>query len=156
MADKSVEVKIIGVPEFVAALKAVDSSLPRQLRTAFLGVAKYVVGIAQQRMPIRSGEAARSLVPVAGQQYAGIARPAGGAPWRGVSGDYYPWLDFGGSTGRGHGKGAWMGAVRRSAPKGGRYLYPAISEATPEFIKAADDAIGTVAAAAGFETTGSL
>lgn len=156
VADKSVEVKVTGLTELVGAFRAVDANLPEQLRTAFMGVAKYVVGVAQQRMTIRSGEAASSLKAVAGSTYAGISRPAGGTPWQGTKADYYPWLDFGGSTGKGHDGTPWSGSVKRSAPKGGRYLYPAIAEATPEFVKAADEAIATVAAEAGFETHGSI
>ena len=67
-----------------------------------------------------------------------------------------PWLDFGGSVGRGHKPGAaWSGATRRTwmgRPVGeGRYVYPAISAAREDTINQVEEAIVEAARAAGFE-----
>jgi hypothetical protein len=155
MADKSVEIKITGLRELNAAFRAVNTDLPKALKVEFLTIAKTIVGVAQQRMPFRTGEAASSLKPVSGATYAGIGRPAGGDLGKGA---YYPWLDFGGSTGRGHIAGVGgSGAIKRpSVGKQGRYLYPAIAESTVEIEKAADAALAKVAQDNGFETSGGL
>ncbi len=67
-----------------------------------------------------------------------------------------PWLDFGGSVGRGHKPGvAWSGATRRDwmgRPVGeGRYVYPAISGEREATIVAVEEAIVEAARGAGFE-----
>ena len=125
------------------------------MRVHMKDIADHVVGVAQQRMPFRTGEAAKSLKPRATQRGAGIAFPQGGAPWRGEKADYYPWLDFGGSTGRGHvanGHNGYGGSIVRPIVKGGRYLYPAIAE-SKDFIESnMNAAIEFVAKKAGFET----
>lgn len=166
MADKSVEIRITGLRELNAAFKAVNADLPKHLRTRFKVAADHVVGVAQQKMPFRTGEAARSLKPVAGTLYAGISRPAGGVPWKDTTADYYPWLDFGGTTGRGHNSGvvharrhggqAGAGVIERDRIKGGRFLYPAIAESTPFLIKAADSAMADTCAEADLKTEGSI
>ena len=55
-----------------------------------------------------------------------------------------PWLDFGGSVGRGHKMGAGMGAIKRDwmgRPVGeGRYVYPAISSEREATLAAVLDA----------------
>lgn len=150
-------VNVRGIREVVGAFRQIDRDLPKELQKKFKAVADHVVGVAQQKMPFVSGEAARSLRPRATQRGAGIAFPAGGTPWQGVKADYYPWLDFGGTTGKGHvsnGHNGFGGSVKRARVKGGRYLYPAIGE-SKEFIRDhVDDAIEDVAKHAGFTTTG--
>lgn len=153
-----VSVRVTGVAEFSRALKGVDTNLPKELRLEFKGVAEHVIGVAQQRMPFRTGEAAKSLKPRATQRGAGIAFPAGGRPWKGVKADYYPWLDFGGTTGRGrvagsgHEKAKVGGAIVRPVIKGGRYLYPAIAESRQFIEDAVDAAVKKLAAEADFDT----
>ena len=145
--------RLTGLRETVAGFRQMDAQLPKHLRIRFKAVADLVVGRVQQRMPFSSGEAAHSLKPVAGSLYAGIQRPAGGSPWRGVKADYYPWLDFGGSVGRGKSPNTpWSGSTKRLFIKGGRYLYPAIAESSADIVKAADAAIADTAREAGFET----
>jgi hypothetical protein len=147
-------VHIRGIKELQAAFRAVSDDLPKELRVEFLAIAEYVVGVAQQRMPYGSGKAASSVKPRASQRGAGIAFGGSKAP-------YMPWLDFGGSVGRGHQPGqAWSGAIKRpwmGKPLGsGRYIYPAIEESREEIMEAADKAIKKVAESAKFETEGSL
>lgn len=149
-----VSVKITGLKELSGAFRAVDDNLPVELKAKFLGVAQHIVGIAQQRMPHITGRAQNSVKARASARGAAIAFGGSAAP-------YMPWLDFGGSVGRGHKPGvAWSGAIKRDwqgVPLGeGRYVYPAISEARPETEKAVDEAIQIVAREAGFETKGGL
>jgi hypothetical protein len=152
MIDTSVKVR--GIRELSRAFKDVDAALPRDLKTSFLRVAQRVVGLAQQRMPYKSGKAAGSVKARASSRGASIAFGGTAAP-------YMPWLDFGGSVGRGHKKGvAWSGSVKREwrgIPGGsGRYIYPAISEARPETEAAVDAAVKHAAFHAGFDVGGSV
>lgn len=141
-------VQVRGLKEVQKALKAIDKDLPKGLRTEFLVVARAVVGTAQGNAPRVSGRAAGSIRPRAAQTGAGIAFGGNAAP-------YFPWLDFGGTTGKGHRPGAaYSGSVKRpwmGRPGDGRYVYPSIAEMTPEIEQAANDAVINLAKAAGFE-----
>lgn len=149
MADKSVRVEVRGLAELSRAFKAVDTDIPKELRDALKVIAERVVGVAQQRMPFGSGKAAKSVKPRATAKGAGIAFGGTAAP-------YMPWLDFGGSVGRGHQPGkAWSGAIKRDwkgVPTGeGRYVYPAISEQREDTIAAIEEAVTSVARRHDFE-----
>ena len=145
--------KVTGLRELATAFKRVDSDLPKDLKAEFLRIAQHVVGVAQQRMPFRSGRASGSLRARASTRGAFIAFGGTAAP-------YEPWLDFGGSVGRGHKPGvAWSGSVKREwrgLPNGsGRYVYPAITEARPATEAAVDAAVKHAAFRAGFDVKGS-
>ena len=147
-------VKVTGIREFGRALKKVDASLPKSLQGYMYGIAENVAGTIRAKMPHVSGRAAGSVKPKARSSGASIA-------WGGTAAPYMPWLDFGGSVGKGHQTGvAWSGSVKREwkgVPTGsGRYVYPSISEARSDTEAAIDLAIKEVAEAAGFETRGSL
>lgn len=147
-------VRFHGVPQFVAALKAIDVALPGQLKQEFLGVAADVASNVSGRIPKLTGKAAGSVKPRATTRGASIAAYGSAAP-------YGPWLDFGGSVGRGHRPGvAWSGAIKRAwmgKPAGeGRYLYPAIRANRKNIIEGADDAVEKLAKRAGFETRGGV
>jgi len=142
-------VRVTGIKELNSAFRKLDSSLNKELRASFMSIADQVAGKVQQRMPFDSGAAVRSVKAGATQRGAYIA--AGDTK----SAPYYPWLDFGGSVGPGHIPGvAWSGSVKRSMPKGGRYLYPAIVDSKQLIEDAALDAIDDAALGAGFEVRG--
>lgn len=150
------EVKITGLRELQGAFKRVNADLPKELRLAFRAIADKVVSVARGKVTadVGPGPAASSIRPRATQRGAGIA-------FGGPSAPHMPWLDFGGSVGRGHKPGmAWSGAVKRDwrgVPSGsGRYVYPAISEQREETAAAVDLAIKRVSESAGFDTTGGL
>lgn len=141
-----VSVKVTGLRELATAFRQIDSELPKEMRKSFMAISQHVVGLVQQRMVIRSGRAAGSVKARATPRGASIAAGGTAAP-------YYPWLDFGGSVGRGHKEGVpWSGSVRRATQKGGRYLYPAIAEARPEIEAGVDAAVEKTARSAGFDT----
>ena len=155
MADSLMRTQVTGLKEVQAAFRQISGDLPKELRVAMKAIADHVTGKAQQKMPWITGEAMKSLVPHATQRGASIARPEGGAPWRGEKADYYPWLDFGGTTGRGHVVRKGGGSIIRPFMKGGRYLYPAIAESKDYIADEVDAAIRKTAQEAGFVTTGS-
>jgi len=153
------EVNVRGLREVAGAFRAVGHGLPKELQQGLKKVADHVIGTAQQRMPFGTGEAAASLRPRATQRGAGIAFPAGGTPWQGVKADYYPWLDFGGTTGRGHvsnGHNGYGGSIKRDRVKGGRYLYPAIAESREYIAEQVDIVVERISKEAGFTTTGHI
>jgi hypothetical protein len=139
-----VSVKVTGLRELATAFRRVDTELPRELKSRFLPIAQRVAGVVQQRMPIRSGRAAGSVGARATVRGASVVAGGRAAP-------YYQFLDFGGTTGRGHHPGGG-GSVKRPFVKGGRYIYPAIAESRDDTAKAVDDAIEGAARAAGFVT----
>jgi hypothetical protein len=145
------DVEVIGLRELTTALRQVDKALAKDLRGAFKAIADHVVGVAQQRMPFGSGTAAKSLKPRSTDRGATINFPRGGPGSRDDKAAYYPWLDFGGSVGRGRKPGvAWSGSITRDAIPGGRYLYPAIGESREYIATEVDKAIGEIARKAGF------
>ena len=137
--DQSVSYKVTGLRELAAALKQMDVELPVELRTAFLGVAQKVADVTAQRMPWKTGAAAGSVHALATAKGASVAEGGRPAP-------YVGWLDFGGSTGRGHRPGvAWSGAERRGwmgkPLAAGRFLYPAIEQENTAIIDATETAV---------------
>ena len=110
MATAIDPIKIRGVREFQAALKAMDGESQKQLRLAFNSVAETIAAGARRRVPTKTGRAAGSVKVASSQREARIK--AGGA-----KASYYPWLDFGGRVGP-------KRSVKRTFVERGRYLYP--------------------------------
>lgn len=142
-------VQVRGLREVQSAFRKVDKGIPKGFREEFMGIARTVAADAAGRVPSVTGRAAGSIKPRASQRGAGIAFGGRAAP-------YLPWLDFGGSTGKGHRPGVgWSGSVKRDwlgRPVGeGRYVYPAIADNRERIEQAAEEAVMNVAAKAGFE-----
>jgi hypothetical protein len=117
------EIRIDGLREFQAAMRAVDKNLPKELRLMFNDVVKIIADAARPMVPSRTGTAAASIKPQSTQRMGQVK--AGGS-----RASYYAWLDFGGSVGR-------QKSVHRPFLKRGRYLFvayeahkPAIEAAT--------------------------
>ena len=119
MANEPIRVE--GIREVADALKGIDVKLQKELREGMKQAAEIVAAEARRNVPSRTGKAASSVKAKGTNKGAGIAFGGSKAP-------YYPFLDFGGSTGRGHEPGkANSGAVKRPIVEGGRYVYPAIA-----------------------------
>jgi hypothetical protein len=111
------EIKIQGLREFQAAMRAVDKELPKELRLMFNDVVKIVADAARPMVPSRTGTAAGSIKPQSTQRMGQVKAGGGRAK-------YYPWLDFGGSVGR-------QKSVHRPFLKTGRYLFVAYKAHKP-------------------------
>lgn len=137
MAEPAIKIK--GLKEFQKAIKSADSELPKVLRQVLNTAADSITNEAKSRVPVRSGRAMRSLKSKSTQT---MARVGGG----GARAPYYPWLDFGGSVGKG-------GSVRRPLKKRGRYLYYAYFKQrdSGKFEKLLEDGLRDVARRAGME-----
>src|SRR4051794_11989815 len=98
MAFNAETIKVEGLKEFQRVLKKVDGDLPKALRMAFNKTAQLVVDDAKPRVPVRSGKAASTVKARSTQASARVVSGGDKAP-------YFPWLDFGGTVGKGHKKG---------------------------------------------------
>ena len=138
-------IKVEGLAEFSRNLKKLDADLPKALRVALNESAGLVVDYARPKIPSRSGRA-RGSVKTASTRTA--ARVRGG----GNRAPYYPWLDFGGSVGRGR-TGRGTGSVHRPFKKDGRYIYDGYFKlkASGEFQTTLEAALLDVARQAGIE-----
>jgi hypothetical protein len=147
MVEAKVEFR--GIKELVAGFRAIDANLPKAMRGEFLVVAGQIAGVVAGVFPHgATGRAAGSVKPRAGVKGAGIAIGGAAAP-------YAPWLDYGGTVGKGHRPGVGgSGSVKRPFLREGRYLYPTIVAQHDVIAAAAGDAIVKVAKAAGFVTKG--
>lgn len=137
MSDK---ITITGLREFQAALKAMDTNLPKQLRLALNQASQIVIDYAQQRFPHRTGRAAGSLKARSSQRLVRVALGGKRAP-------YAPWLDFGGQ-GRRRGRPAPRPFIRE-----GRYVYAGLRLKRDEIITVMGEALTELATGAGLEVT---
>jgi hypothetical protein len=148
MANPVVQVRMEGLRELRKAMRDAEAGSQKHLQRRFKDVAAIVASAIAGRVPRGpTGHAAASVRPRATATGASVL--AGGA-----SAPYFPWLDFGGSTGRGH-KAGGGGAIVRNPFMGesgeGRYVYPTISEMPGVIEHAANEAIGDALTEAGWE-----
>lgn len=139
MVADDVRIKVTGLREFQRALRRMDSNLPKQLRLALNEASTLVIDKARPLIPVRTGRAANSLKVRSTQREARIAAGGRTAP-------YYPWLDFGGKTGR-------HKSVERAFYKEGRYIYPTLRKNREEVIDIMQTAITDLARDAGLDVT---
>lgn len=132
-------IKIEGLRQLQASLKALDGESQKQIRVALNEASEIVVKVARPRIPTVTGAAARSLKLSSSQREARITTGGRGAP-------YYPWLDYGGRVGRNR-------SVNRRFEKGGRYLYPAYHSQQANIAKLLKKRLEAIAEGAGLEVT---
>lgn len=130
-------VQVEGLTEFVRGLKKLDKELPKGLRIALNECSDFLIKKTQPLIPRRTGKAVGSLKARSTQKTVRIAVGGRKAP-------YYPWLDFGGKTGR-------KNSAVRPFYKEGRYLYPTLRKNRDEFTKIMEGAIVTIARDAGLD-----
>jgi hypothetical protein len=157
MAGEDVKLQVTNLAQWRRAITSVDDNFKTRLKDEFLKVAEAVATKARSKVPTGpTGRAAASIKARASTGGAAIVRGGSAAP-------YFAWLDFGGTTGRGHKLGKGKGAIQRtvngapwSPPNHGLYIYPTISEMRPETIHAVSELMTRVGRDAGFETHGSM
>lgn len=104
-------IRIQGLNELRKQAKQIGDGAEKELRPALNEAAQIVVNVAQRRVPVRTGTARKSIgVASTGNK---MRIKAGG-----TKAPYFPWLDYGGKTGRNR-------SVSRPFERHGRYLYPA-------------------------------
>lgn len=144
------EIEVRGLREVQSAFRRIDREIPKGMRAELLPIAQMIVSDVQQMVPWRTGAAAASVRPRASQTGAGIAFGGNAAP-------YFPWLDFGGTVGKGHRPGQrYSGSVKREwkgRPGDGRYVYPTIEEHRDDIERAVEEAVVAIAKRIQFEVT---
>lgn len=126
-----------GLRQFSRGLRRLDAEAPKQLRVALNGTADLLIRKARPKVPSRSGAARASMRAQSTRTAARISVGGRKAP-------YFPWLDFGGRTGR------RRSVVRRFYPDG-RYVFVTLAEIGPEIQRALVEGIAQVARDAGLE-----
>lgn len=138
------EYHVEGLAEYKAALRQIDRELGGELRKGLNEVAQVVIDAARTRVPRRTGRAQESMKAGSTQNAAQIKVGGTAAP-------YYPWLDFGGTVGRGHRPGVGgSGSVKRDFIKKGRYVYPTAEDKRDAIIDKLEDVIHELTRKAGF------
>ncbi len=150
------ELRFTGLKELRKAMRDAEAGSQKHLQIHFKDVAVTVASAVAGQVPtstgkkgknntFSSGSAAASVRARATQTSAGIVAGGPKAP-------YFPWLDFGGSVGRGHVAGQGdSGAVKRPFMKAGRYIYPTITDMSDVIVDAASEGIGDALREAGWE-----
>lgn len=132
-------IRVEGLKEFQAALRAMDRDLPKQLRIMLNRAATVVIDWAVPRIPKRTGRAAGSVKARSSQRESRVAIGGRRAP-------YMPWLDFGGAVGPGR-------SVQRPFRKKGRYLYAGLEANAEDVTKIMERGLAELAAGAGLEVS---
>jgi hypothetical protein len=158
VADELVGVRIEGLAELRRAFREAGNGSQKAIARRLKEAATLVASEAAGRVPVwpgparrgqpRPGSAAASVRPYGTQSGAGIRGGGASAP-------HYPWLDFGGTTGRGHRPGvAGSGSVVRpwmGKPAGeGRYIYPAVRDLSDILAESVGEAVHEALRDAGF------
>jgi hypothetical protein len=147
-------IKVEGLKEITRAFGQVSKDLTKEMRTGFKRVAEHVAAVARGNMTDLkhpTGAAAWGIKGTGTNAGASIRFPAGGPESGKDKLGYYPWLDFGGSVGRGrvrsiysHTVAVQSGARVRPLVKGGRYIYPAIAASSDYISEQAGEIIEDV------------
>lgn len=119
--------KVTGLRDFQAALRAMDGESQKMIRQALNESADLVVEAAQRRAPVRTGRLRNSIRAASTQRLAQVKEGGAFVPYAGF-------IDYGGTVGRARNTRerrrarregrASVGAVRKFIPTG-RILYPA-------------------------------
>lgn len=145
--------QVHGLKDLRTALRDIEKTLPRELASGLAEAAEIVAKGARPKVPRRTGKAAASIKVRKSQKAATLAVGGTKAP-------YFPWLDFGGTVGRGRVAGASKkaaevaGNVQRPVIPGGRYIYPTLKDKDREVKDKIDEVLKRLAVRAGFETHG--
>lgn len=149
-------IHITGLRELQAALKQLDGESQKQLRVVLNSAAETVAGGARRRVPTRTGKAKGSIRVMSTQREARVAEGGKKAP-------YMPWLDYGGTVGRGRtGRGGvasaagrsdagTAGNVKRPFIKAGRYVYPTYHANKVSIQKSLQDSLIAMVESVGIE-----
>lgn len=130
-------IKVDGMRELQAALKALDGESQKEIRVALNEVADTVRMGAARRVPTKTGKAKASLRATSSQRETRIT--AGGR-----KAEYYGWLDFGGRVGKER-------SVSRPFLRQGRYIWPTIAANRDTLARAVESQLVALARRKGLE-----
>lgn len=130
-------VAVEGLAGLNRSLRQLDSDAPKGLRLALNSSADILIAETRKEIPTRTGKARASLKAASTRTSVRIRVGGAKAP-------YYPWLDFGGRTGKNK-------SVNRRFYKEGRYLYPTLRRERAKFEDAITRALGDLARSSGLD-----
>lgn len=144
-------IRVEGLSSLQRSLKALGPEFAKQLRPALNEAAEVVVKVARPLVPVRTGKGRASIKVNSTAKEARVAEGGNRAP-------YMPWLDYGGTTGRGHSgksgnRGFSPGSVHRPFLKEGRYVYPAYRAQHGNILRLLQKRLDAVAEKAGLEVS---
>lgn len=133
-------VRVEGLTELRRALREIEDPTKRKEAMAgFRAAADIGAADAKSRVPVKSGQARRSV-------RAGASWKKGSAQGFIVAGKatvpYYGWLDFGSRTpnsGNPRSVGPWKASGK--GPSNGRFIYPALEAKESEIVEAVETAV---------------
>lgn len=136
-----------GADEFVDALKAVERHQPAFVRYEALTAANTIASDFRPKIPVLTGRALRSVkVRQVNDTVAVLSR--------GVNVDYWFWLEFGGTTGRGHKPRRGGGSVKRKyVGKLGYFYWRSLENKYPDIVEAAGQRLVTLLRRSRLEVT---
>ena len=105
-------IEVEGLANLNRSLRRISSDAPKGLRLALNSAADTLIAETRREIPRRTGKASNSLKAASTRTSVRIRIGGSKAP-------YYPWLDWGGKTGRGK-------KTVRPFIREGRYLYPTL------------------------------
>jgi hypothetical protein len=132
-------IRIDGLAALNKALRRIDKDAPKALRLVGNQAADIVVQATRVKMPVLTGAARASVRASSTRTLTRVSAGGKRAP-------YYPWLDYGGRTGR-------RKRTVRPYIGGGRYLYPAIAAHRDEIERLLATGLTDVITGAGLEVT---
>lgn len=130
-------VGVEGLREASRSLRQVGGDAPKALRLALNVVANNLITEIQKEIPKRKGKAAGSIKAASTRTEVRIRFGGNRAP-------YYPWLDFGGRTGK-------LKRTVRPFYREGRYIYPTLRRERENFAAALERALAAVVSDAGLD-----
>lgn len=122
--------------ELQAALRKVESKLPRELRIVFNEAAKHVAQRAAPQVPHRTGRLASMVKPASTQRQGIVAYTS---PTRVP---YAGFIEFGGAVGRNN-------SVKRPFIRRGRFLFPAAEAERNPVMRTLEKELGDLIRSAG-------
>lgn len=130
-------IRIEGLRELQATLRALDGESQKLLRGTLNEAAETVAAGARRRVPTRTGRAKGSVKTASSQREARVKAGSAKVPYLGF-------LDYGGRVGIGR-------SVSRPFVRSGRYVYPAYDANRDSIMKGLSDSIGRLITRAGLD-----
>ena len=136
-AKPDIDIRVEGLDELRAKLRAADKNLVRDLGKAGKAAADIVAKEARGRTPTRSGRAQKSVRAV-------TLRGGGAVKGGGSAVPYFGFVDYGNKPGSGAGVGRNDSQDALPYLAGGRIVYPALADKRSEVVGTYEDLLDDV------------
>lgn len=135
-----------GADEFVAAHRELERRQPAFIKYEALTAANTIASDFRPKVPVLTGRAQRSISVTQVDKDAVLRA--------GLDIEYWKFLDFGGTTGRGHRRGRGGGSVKRkSVGKSGRFYWRSLETRFDDILESASKRLAAEMRRCGLEVT---